>query len=49
MKKIILVLFLLLLFGSNSSADDLSLGIVSDDLYFFNGNYACYNALVVNT
>ena len=48
MKKIIVVLFLLLLFGSTASADDFPLSIVSDNLYFFNRNFACYNALAVN-
>ncbi len=49
MKKFIIVLFLLILFCSNVSADDFPLSTVSDNLYFFNGNFACYNALVVNT
>lgn len=49
MKKIIIVLFLLLLFCANVSADDFPLNTVKDNLYFFNRNYACYNALVVNS
>ena len=48
MKKIIAALFLLVLFASNVSAADFPLSTVSDNLYFFNGNYACLDALVVN-
>ena len=48
MKKRIMVLFLLLFFGSNVSADDFPLRTVKDNLYVFNRNFVCYNALVVN-
>lgn len=48
MKKIFIFLTLLLLFASNVSADDFPLRKVSDNLYFFNGNQVCFDALVVN-
>lgn len=48
MKKIMIVLTLLLLFASTVSADDFPLRTVSDNLYFFDGNHACFDALVVN-